>query len=185
MATTKREIDEIVTDIVKDWLEERTNQMKAILESKGISKERGALLTQEIRVPEIKITSTEYTAQLLLTDYYEFVDEGVAGIGPPPGKFVSWYRPQPNTGRFRFNTPYISTEMVDSIKDWGARKGLSHLNKDNMEYMAIQTARRIKRRGLRQTMFFTDSTRDVYTEQLNTRIQNALGKSFEVSIINA
>jgi hypothetical protein len=175
MATTKREIDEIVTDIVKDWLEERTNQMKAILESKGISPKSGALLPQDIKVPPINITATNYQAQLELEDYYEFVDEGVKGI----------QNQRPNTGRFSFKNDKPNRKMVESIQDWGARKGRQGVTKVNARSVAYATAISVKRKGIRETRFFRDSTEDRYTEQLITALQEALGKSFEVSIINA
>jgi hypothetical protein len=175
MATTKREIDEIVTDIVKDWLEERTNQMKAILESKGISPKSGAILPQDIRVPPINITATNYQAQLELEDYYEFVDEGVKGV----------QNQRPNTGRFSFKNDKPNKKMAMSLMDWAARGSHKGITKDNALGYAYGRAVNIKRRGIRETRFFRDSTEDRYTEQLITSLQNALGNSFEVSIINA
>jgi hypothetical protein len=175
MATTKREIDEIVTDIVKDWLEERTNQMKAILESKGISPKSGAILPQDIRVPPINITATNYQAQLELEDYYEFVDEGVKGV----------QNQRPNTGRFSFKNDKPNKKMAMSLMDWAARGAHKGITKDNALGYAYGRAVNIKRRGIRETRFFRDSTEDRYTEQLITSLQNALGNSFEVSIINA
>jgi hypothetical protein len=175
MATTKREIDEIVTDIVKDWLEERTNQMKAILESKGIGPKSGAILPQDIKVPPISITATNYQAQLELDDYYEFVDEGVKGI----------QNQRPNTGRFSFKNDKPNRKMAMSLMDWAARGSHKGITKENALGYAYGRAVNIKRRGIRETRFFRDSTEDRYTEQLITSLQNALGKSFEVSIINA
>ena len=175
MAASKREIDEIVTDIVKDWLEERTNQMKAILDSKGISPNSGALLPQDIKVPPINITASNYQAQLELEDYYIFVDEGVKGTR----------NERPNTGRFSFKNDKPNKKMAMSVMDWGARKGHDGLTKENALGYAYGRAVNIKRRGIRETRFFRDSTEDRYTEQLITALQNALGNSFEISIINA
>ena len=175
MATSKREIDEIVTDIVKDWLEERTNQMKAILESKGISPKSGAILPQDIKVPPINITATNYQAQLELEDYYEFVDEGVKGI----------QNQRPNTGRFSFKNDKPNRKMAMSLMDWAARGSHKGITKENALGYAYGRAVNIKRRGIRETRFFRDSTEDRYTEQLITSLQNALGNSFEISIINA
>ena len=175
MATTKREIDEIITDIVKDWLEERTNQMKAILESKGISPKSGAILPQDIKVPPINITATNYQAQLELEDYYEFVDEGVKGI----------QNQRPNTGRFSFKNDKPNRKMAMSLMDWAARGSHKGITKQNALGYAYGRAVNIKRRGIRETRFFRDSTEDRYTEQLITSLQNALGNSFEISIINA
>lgn len=175
MATSKREIDEIITDIVKDWLEERTNQMKAILESKGISPKSGALLPQDIKVPPINITATNYQAQLELEDYYEFVDEGVKGI----------QNQRPNTGRFSFKNDKPNRKMAMSLMDWAARGSHKGITKENALGYAYGRAVNIKRRGIREMRFFRDSTEDRYTEQLITSLQNALGNSFEISIINA
>jgi hypothetical protein len=173
--------NERVAAILQEWLNERTAQMISILAANKI--ERGPnQLPSEIAVPPITISVSNVGAEIDLPDYYVFTDEGVMGIGPPP-TFVSWYRPQPNTGKYRYNTPYISTEMVDNIKDWGARKGLSHLNKENMDYMAIQTARRIKRRGLRQTLFFTTAFEKKYLDQLDERLLNEAGVIIETSFI--
>jgi hypothetical protein len=52
-----------------------------------------------------------------------------------------------------------------------------------MDYMAIQTARRIKRRGLRQTLFFTTAFEKKYLDQLDERLLNEAGVIIETSFI--
>lgn len=161
-----------IAAIVQEWLNERIAHMKAILQTNGIVDGYNQL-PNEIFVPPIKITNTSTNAIIELPDYYEYVDEGVKGIGGGNRTVIT-------TGRFSYKNRNVSRKMVDSLIDWGARKGRQGVTAKNMRSVAFGTAINIKRNGLGQTLFFTEALDFKYIDQLQKDLERATGQSFEV-----
>jgi hypothetical protein len=90
--------------------------------------------------------------------------------------------PVTTSGRFSFKTPFGNRKMIDSIREWGARKGRQGVTAANMDSVAFLTARKIKRTGLRQTMFFTDNFQEQHIRELEKRIETATGLQFELTL---
>jgi hypothetical protein len=201
-------INDKIGIILKEWFTDRVQAMKDTLEVYDI-RSGPNMLPNDIVVPPMNPTSEGISAELVLPDYYIFVDEGVKGIG----NLRAGESAKRNTGRYSFKNEYISKGMVDNLKEWGARRGRS-LNKKNQEedkpkkvtraikatsatgvrssakgvkvdpytVMAILTAKKIKRTGLRQTMFFTDNFKEEHLRELEKRIEDATGLAFELSM---
>jgi hypothetical protein len=170
-------INDKIGEILHEWFEDRVQGMKDTLRAYKIV-DGSSLLPNEISVPPINPTASGINVELSLPDYYEFVDEGVKGIGDLK---AGWIAAKSN-GRFSFKTAFVGRKMVDSIREWGARKGRQGVTRANMSGVAFATAKKIKRTGLRQTMFFTDNFKEEHLRDLEKRIEDATGLAFELSM---
>ena len=168
-------INDKIGEILHEWFEDRVQGMKDTLAAFNIV-DGSSLLPNEISVPPINQTASGINVELSLPDYYEFVDEGVKGIG----NLKAGWTAAKSSGRFSFKTQFVSRKMVDSIKEWGARKGRQGVPRANMDGVAFGTAKKIKRTGLRQTMFFTDNFKEEHLRDLEQRIIEATGLAFEL-----
>jgi hypothetical protein len=111
---------------------------------------------------------------IALDEYYIFIDEGVMGV---EGQTKT-------SGKIRFKSLNVSKSMIESLKRWGARKQLAGVTSKNMNGRAWANAISIKKKGIRQTSFFTTPTSDSYISQLSSRLSEALGKDFDISFEN-
>jgi hypothetical protein len=203
----------IVADIISDWLSERASHMREGLAKRGMT-ESNSPLAQGIAPSGIIVKGDGFSINIELEDYYEFIDQGVQGIGlsfksqlakkdvkksitkstkaqkaTKPNKIKSPKKPtfeggmRTNTGVFKFKNEFVGRKMVQSIQDWGARRGRENVTKQNMLGVAFATAKKVKRLGIEQTLFFTDATQDKYADDLSQRISDALGKKYEVTLL--
>lgn len=170
---------EVIISILEEWLQERANDMRDTLNERAVNKNRSQL-GQSIAPTAIIVKGGSFSATIDLDDYYEFIDQGVGGIGR-----AAWdkYPMAKNTGKFKFKTPFVSRSMVDNIRDWNARSGQKGVTKLNMNTVAYLTAKKVKRIGINQTLFFTDTTKEKFSLQLENRLLQALGQEFEVSLL--
>jgi hypothetical protein len=168
-------INDKIGIILKEWFTDRVQAMKDTLEVYDI-RSGPNMLPNDIVVPPMNPTSEGISAELVLPDYFEFVDEGVAGIG---NLKADWIAAKSN-GRFSFKTAFVGRKMVDSIREWNARKERKGITRANMNSAAFGTAKKIKRTGIRQTMFFTDNFKEEHLRDLEQRIIDATGLAFEL-----
>jgi hypothetical protein len=169
---------EIIAQIIEQWLQERADDMRENLSKYGMTPANSPL-AQGIEPSGIVITGEGFSATIDLEDYYEFIDQGVQGIG----NLKPDWKAAKSTGKFKFKTPFVSRAMVKSIRDWGARRSREGVNKGNMNSVAFGTALKVKRTGINQTMFFTDATKEVYENQLMQMLEERLGAKYEVSLL--
>lgn len=184
--------------------------MKKTLSDNNIT-ESNSILNQSIELKDTTIKGNEYTAGIIMEDYYVFVDQGVKGIGDAIMPFA--ITPKKNkaakaakaakavkakkakepevigpknketlkkaSGEYQFKTPFVNRKMVDSIREWGSRKPRAGVTKANMNSVAYLTAKKVKRVGIEQTMFFTDATTPEKLAKLEQDLINNLGDNFE------
>lgn len=126
--------------------------------------------------------------EVFVNDYYKFVDRGVRGIGRNNINTTSPYR-------FRYANP--SKSHVQAIRGWISRNRDKVKARDVQKYGAIGrekrqpqditvawlVARNIKRRGLRQTGFWTDSINEVFKD-FDIKMSQALGVDIVVNLEN-
>jgi hypothetical protein len=174
---------EVIAQILEEWLQERADDMRENLSKFGMTPANSPL-AQGIAPTAVVITGEGFTATIELDEYYEFIDQGVGGIGK-----AAWDTGvmKKNTGKFKFKTPFVSRAMVNSIRDWNARPRTNMqdrgITKKNMNSVAFLTAKKVKRLGIRQTLFFTDATKESYENQLVERISSKLGQKYEISLL--
>lgn len=140
----------------------------------------------------IKFETTETANGLIIevfvNDYYKFVDKGVRGVGRNNINTTSPYR-------FRYANP--SKSHVEALRGWIRRNGLKSRAKDVQKYgrigrenrqpedmrLAKIIARSIKKKGLRQTGFWTDSINEVFKD-FDVKMSQALGIDIAVNLQN-
>jgi hypothetical protein len=108
-------------------------------------------------------------------DYWQFVDEGVRGVGG----FKGSGRMRGGKTPFRFGSGKFGgtwNEFKNSIKNWIKRKGIKGRSREEgkkgrfikLESLTFLIQRSIFQRGLERTQFFSKP----FTEQLNKQTEN-------------
>jgi len=175
MSQQPRDTNLIIVDTLEQFLNERVGEMKEILAKRNITEVNSAL-NQSIELVDTEVRGNNYTAGIIMEDYYEFIDQGVRGIGQRQGDGPM----RKATGKFKFKTPFANRKMVNSIRDWGARKPRAGVTKANMNSVAYLTALKVKRLGIEQTLFFTTATAPERIAQLEERLAENIGNNYEV-----
>lgn len=140
----------------------------------------------------IKFETTETKNGLIIevfvNDYYKFVDKGVRGVSSKNINTTSPYR-------FKYANP--SKSHVEAMRGWIRRNGLKSRAKDVQKYgrigrenrqpedlrLAKIIARSIKKKGLRETGFWTDSINEVFKD-FDIKMSQALGIDIVVNLQN-
>lgn len=126
------------------------------------------------------------------SEYYDFQNKGVKGI-----------KSGSTRSKYSFKTLTVSSKMVQSLMAWYLRhrnyiknetqkKGLSKLQtkrkkisaksfQKSLLEVATNTAKNIKKRGIKRVGFFDDNM-DVFGKEFQTEIAKALGKNIVVNI---
>jgi hypothetical protein len=163
----------IISNTLTVFLRERIKEMKKTLSDNNIT-QTNSILHQSIELKDTTIKGNEYTAGIIMEDYYVFIDQGVRGIGKAPHDKGM----KKASGEYQFKTPFVNRKMVDSIREWGSRKPRAGVTKANMNSVAYLTAKKVKRVGIEQTMFFTDATTPEKLAKLEQDLAKNLGDNF-------
>jgi hypothetical protein len=163
----------IISNTLTVFLRERIKEMKKTLSDNNIT-QTNSILHQSIELKDTTIKGNEYTAGIIMEDYYVFIDQGVKGIGKAPHDKGM----KKASGEYQFKTPFVNRKMVDSIREWGSRKPRAGVTKANMNSVAYLTAKKVKRVGIEQTMFFTDATTPEKIAKLEQDLAKNLGDNF-------
>lgn len=141
-------------------------------------------LADSIQPLGVVVNGTTFSVQIQTKAYASFIDEGVDGWAKSRGS------------RFKFKTKGVNhnSEMVKSLKDYLKREGESSRNVkvgisqreikgkrvlDASTKAATTAAYMIKRQGIAATHFWRDAT-----EKFKAFLENELGESVEIDIIN-
>jgi hypothetical protein len=163
----------IISNTLTVFLRDRIKEMKKTLTDNNIT-QTNSILHQSIELKDTTIKGNEYTAGIIMEDYYVFIDQGVRGIGKAPHDKGM----KKASGEYQFKTPFVNRKMVDSIREWGSRKPRAGVTKANMNSVAYLTAKKVKRVGIEQTMFFTDATTPEKIAKLEQDLAKNLGDNF-------
>lgn len=130
---------------------------------------------------------TSYTMQLLVNDYYDYVNKGVQGKGKNNMNRISPYK-------FRFLTP--SRTHVEAIRKW-LKEGKKKITASDVkrygkikqeqkgieqEDLAYAIAKSMKSKGLRATGFWDDALK-VFGD-LDQKLSEALGQDIVIDLKN-
>lgn len=136
-------------------------------------------LSQSIR-PNYETESTKfgikYTAQILMEDYYEYVDLGrPAGKQPPIDVIINWMR---NKEGFKLR----GLEKLGDIRERGKNKRKPYTMADIYKANAFGIARKIGLKGTKPTHFFTDVVNQQFFDEFSNDLSKALKMDVEVNI---
>jgi hypothetical protein len=138
------------------------------------------------------------------SEYYDFNDKGVKGIGGFKGKLPRGFKIPTNTP-YSFKNLRLSKGFIDSIIRWylrhknyirneDQRKNLSSLQRkrktlgaignetERIRGLAIATARNIKRKGISRTGFFEDNIDIAFGPDFQAKLAQALGQDIALNI---
>lgn len=184
-----QEISSKIADVLIDWAGERVENAQSILarlkKTTGTNNLYNSIAFNAPTIEQNKIVigigfSTGSSEDA--NEYYQFVDEGVQGIGGGKTK-------KPTTGRFKFKNTHVSRKMVSSIENWITgkpiliRKSKEEKSVDILKRrksIAFAMAKNIKKTGLGKTMFWSDTFNDKEYQILANRIAESLGGEYEV-----
>lgn len=167
----------------------------AKLDAKGL---QNSLLRQSIAPgePTFEISETGgiTTITVNLPDYYKYIDKGVKGA-------ASTY-PGAGTSPYQYKTKWPNRKMANSIAKWITSKGVSIYDskakqasvrsiKDKSrrqasisklrERRSYQIASSVKQKGIRPTMFFTDTIESGIFETFAEKLAKLLGRELLVN----
>lgn len=138
------------------------------------------------------------------SEYYDFNDKGVKGIGGFKGKLPRGFK-EPTGSPYSFKNLRLSSAFINSIMQWylrhkgyirneDQRKNLSTLQRkrktlgnivndtNDLRGLAIGTAKNIKRKGISRTGFFEDNIDLAFGEDFQKALAKALGQDIALSI---
>lgn len=138
------------------------------------------------------------------SEYYDFNDKGVKGIGGFKGQLPRGFK-EPTNSPYSFKNLRLSSAFINSITRWylrhksyirneDQRENLSGLQRkrktlgaianetEKLRGLAIATAKNIKRKGISRTGFFEDNIELAFGEEFQTALAKALGQDIALSI---
>jgi len=136
--------------------------------------------------------------------YYDYNNKGVKGIGGFKGKLPRGFH-KPTDSPYEFKDIKLSNEFIENIINWylrhrnyikneDQRKNLSGLqrkrntisgiagNRKNLRFLAVNTAKNIKRKGISRTGFFEDNIDIAFGPEFQAKLAQALGQDIALNI---
>jgi len=187
MALTQ-EIRDGISEILREWGNERAENAKQILRDKNAV--ASSVLLQAIKNFDVEIKNGtivipfgfEYDEESDVSKYWMFVDEGVQGIGGGRKSAIT-------TGRFKYkdNGKWIPAKP---IQRWITEKGITppadfmpkvKLLK-RVEGWSYVLARSIKKTGIGKTMFWSDTFNEKAYKDLADRIAKKIGGEYTIQL---
>lgn len=150
------------------------------------------MTAQNIEAPRITVGDNSYKVELIMPDYYAFLDEGVRGKG-------GWVNPMTSTGKtktMRRNTGKFSFKdkmpPASSMRQYMINKGIVGNTKrgsrgtesaqKQLDNIAWAMARSIYQQGLEQTDFYSDVVNESLVQDFTTLVLDELGEDVLVTI---
>ena len=150
------QLEEVVVDnpttlaeVMNNLAAEMVYCLKATIDEKGVNYKGN--LKESVRMP-IEVFGQKMTATLYMADYYDYINQGVKGIG---GTRKSGTRANEPWEIKAPNSPYSFKKgpKVSHIREWSKSKGLN-------EY-AVRAS--IAHKGIRPRYFFDDCMKETFT----------------------
>lgn len=183
-------ITEAIADVLKEWGDERIKNAQTILRNKDAV--ASSILLQSITNFGVSINGNTISIPFGFIDakgdkqkaskYWQYVDEGVAGIGGGNKSALT-------TGRFKYknNGKRIPAKP---IQEWMTAKGVNppadFMPKvkllQRVEGWSYVLARSIKKTGIGKTMFWSDTFNEKAYKDLADRIAKKIGGEYTIQL---
>jgi hypothetical protein len=187
MALTQ-EIRDGISEILREWGNERVTNARTILEQKGAIASK--VLWQSIKNFDIEIKNGtivipfgfQYDEESDVSKYWMYVDEGVQGIGGGRKSAIT-------TGRFKYKANGRPIP-AKPIQRWITEKGITppadfmpnvKLLK-RVEGWSYVLAKSIKKTGIGKTMFWSDTFNEKAYQDLADRIAKKIGGEYTIQL---
>lgn len=183
------QIQNEIAKVLEQWSNEKIVKAKGILASKNSNASMN--LSQSLMTFDVKIVGDVISIGIGFVDnpkqqaskYYEYIDEGVAGIGGGKRSAIT-------TGRFKYKDAFVNRFMIASIQQWIGQKGIQVRTSKSQkttdvikksQQLAYVIAKSIKRTGIGKTMFWSDTFNQKAYDELVQMIEDATGKSYSLT----
>ena len=167
------EITKTISEVLKQWADEREKKAVETLDSQFAVK---PLLGQSITTTELKVDGLNIGIGFTADDYYIYLDEGVRGLK----------NKVKNSGVFSFKTPFPSRDMIKNLKDYIPRYPNNNTfpkpKKDTIEKAAIRMAFAVKQKGVNQKPFWKPTFNEAAFNDLASRLEEALGGDINLTL---
>lgn len=179
---------EVAADILTDWFNGIQAKILAQLDKpneKGHPLAQRSILRQEINASgQIEqIDQTTIGLQLMLPDYWVYIDAGVKGRETAYSSSAQ--------SLYKYKTKFPGSNMVASLERFVTTVGIKvRKSKSETKERVFDTRKRIafaigvnvKKKGISARKFITDVVTDQEINSLVQQLQNALGDNFSVSL---
>ncbi len=135
--------------------------------------ESGAITARSLEgsiIFDIKVLGTGYQFELKMNDYWEFVDQGVQGVGGVK-KNGTRYFPKNTTSEFRFNQ---KKPPLSALEEWSYFQGVNPFVVQNSVF----------HKGTKATNFYSDVVDEELFDQLNKELAAAGAKEISITLKN-
>lgn len=160
-----------IVDALDSWNQETLDKLVKSLDERA-STGTSQQLRQSIVPQAIQQTETGLTLEIVMEDYYKFIDQGVQGVGGEKKGGGIFQQVAPNSP---FSYKEGSKPSVRHFEQWSATKQLNPF--------AVRES--IFRKGLTPNFFYSDVMTDEWIDELRRRIEVAGGGTIEILIKNS
>jgi len=169
-------VNEILIDFGRTIVKELKDNLKNHSNYGGSINASGAL--QDSIKFTTKVMGSEFTFQLTMKDYYEWVDEGRkktkgGGDGSLYKNILKWIQTKPGL---------ISKIGTKGKSNRAGISGLQSVNIQKAKSLAFLITRKIHREGTKATHFFSDVYNDEALLKLKRRLQTELQKEVKIEL---
>lgn len=158
-----------ISGVLQDFGNMLQDQLRLSLQS-NITTITPKGLEQSI-VFDIKVLGTGYQFELLMDDYWKFVDKGVQGVGGTKKDGSVWFKKN-NTSPFSYTT---KAPPIEALSAWSNAQGVNP--------WVVQ--RSVFHKGTKATNFYSDVVDQDLVSGLIKDLEKAGGREIEISLKNA
>jgi hypothetical protein len=194
--TLSDEILDKCADVLMEWGNANANEMRRLLRERLKHKKTESLLAQSIEPKDPTIKNGVVSMAIDLNDYWMYIDLGVKGLRNRSGKTTGSIPTKTYTNKdfpqgFSFRNIGTPPQMINSLQDFIARKGIEARVGNESTSQVIQTAFQmaqsmalaIKLKGIDGTRFYSDTfNQDSYNE-LTNKLSLIIGQEVEFKLI--
>lgn len=156
---------------LQQWNNETIKLLQASLDSKA-SSGTSQMLRQSIEPQAIQTTENGLSVEIIMEDYYKFIDEGVQGVGGERADGSIFNQVAPNSP---FSYKEGGKPSVSHFEQWANVKGLNPF--------AVRES--VFRKGITPNHFYSDVMTDEWINTLSERLEVAGAGTVEILIINS
>ena len=160
----------LIEKALDSWNQETITKLQESLDSKASTGTSG-MLRQSIEPQAIEQTDTGLSLEIVMEDYYKFIDEGVQGVGGERADGSIFEQVAPNSP---FSYKQGAKPSYKHFELWSATKGLN----------PFAVAESVFRKGIKPNHFYSDVITPEWIDNLVKRLEVAGAGTVEILIIN-
>ncbi len=153
------------------WNNETIERLQKSLDEKA-STGTSQALRQSIVPQAIKITDNGLSVEIVMEDYYKYIDQGVQGVGGEKKGGGIFEQVAPNSP---FSYKEGAKPSARHFEQWAQVKGLNPF--------AVRES--VFRKGIRPNHFYSDVMTEEWINELSSRLEKVGAGAVEILIVNS